>query len=63
MSKQYWSSRAATPTSAFPSNDETGTTVSLLILTRYSLRSCAPELAGRVNHALPSRYQTSGPSD
>jgi len=51
------------PNVSFPIDDETGTTVSLLILTRYSLRTCAPELADRVNHALPSRYQTSGPSD
>ncbi|MGI8528718.1 MAG: hypothetical protein ACR2KO_04495 [Geodermatophilaceae bacterium] len=51
------------PNVSFPIDDETGTTVRLLILTRFSLRTCAPELADRVNHALPSRYQTSGPSD
>lgn len=50
------------PAVSFRVHDETATTVSLLIVVRYSLRSCAPTLMTRVNHALPAEYQTPGDS-
>lgn len=49
------------PSVSFRVHDETATTVSLLIVVRYSLRSCAPTLMTRVNQALPAEYRT--PSD
>lgn len=50
------------PEVSVPLDDETGTTVSLLVVVRYSLRSCSPALAERVNQALPSRYQLPDPT-
>lgn len=47
------------PKTTFHIDDETGTAISLLIVVRQSLRSCAPSLMSRVNRALPSQYQTS----
>lgn len=46
------------PAVSFSIDDETGTTVSLLIVVRQGLRSCSPSLLARVNRALPSQYQT-----
>jgi len=38
-------------------DDETGTSLSLLIATRSDLRGCAPNQAARVNAALPAEFR------
>ena len=45
------------PSVSFPIDDETGTTVSLLILVRDEVRDCAPSLTEEVNAALPEKYR------
>jgi len=45
------------PDARFPIDDETGTTLSLLLVTRQGLRGCAPVLAARVNQALPLDFR------
>lgn len=45
------------PSVSFPIDDETGTTVSLLIVVRDGVRTCAPSLTGKVNAALPEQYR------
>ncbi|MEU0680133.1 MULTISPECIES: hypothetical protein [Streptomyces] len=45
------------PDARFPIDDETGRTLSLLLVTRQSLRDCAPALAARVDRALPSDFR------
>lgn len=42
------------PRARFPIDDETGTTVSLLLVTRQELRNCAPAAAGLADRALPA---------
>ena len=42
------------PDARFPIDDETGRTLSLLLVTRQSLRDCVPALAARVDGVLPS---------
>lgn len=51
------------PEVSFPIDDETGTTVTLLFVTRDSLRTCGPSLVERVNQALPPQYQSSEPTN
>lgn len=41
------------PTSQLPIDDETGTSLSLLLATREDLRTCAPEAAAKVDRQLP----------
>lgn len=48
------------PDASFPIHDETGTAVSLLLVTREGLRTCAPPLVDSVNQALPPQYRSSG---
>ncbi|MFF4728744.1 hypothetical protein ACFY3M_25990 [Streptomyces mirabilis] len=48
------------PDARFPIDDETGTTLSLLLVTRQSMRDCAPALAVHVDRALPSDYRDAG---
>jgi hypothetical protein len=50
------------PSVSFPIDDETGTTVSLLIVVRDGVRTCAPSLTGKVNAALPEQYRLSDSS-
>ncbi|MFF6829845.1 hypothetical protein [Streptomyces longwoodensis] len=45
------------PNARFPIDDETGTTLSLLLVTRQGLRDCAPALAARVDRALPPDFR------
>ena len=45
------------PDARFPIDDETGTTLSLLLVTRQSMRTCAPALATRVDGALPPDFR------
>ncbi|MFJ5304210.1 hypothetical protein [Streptomyces sp. NPDC088350] len=45
------------PDARFPIDGETGTTLSLLLVTRQGLRDCAPGLAARVNQALPLDFR------
>ncbi|KPC71789.1 hypothetical protein ADL35_32930 [Streptomyces sp. NRRL WC-3753] len=45
------------PEARFPIDDETGSTLSLLLVTRQSMRDCAPALAARVDRALPPDYR------
>jgi hypothetical protein len=45
------------PDARFPIDDETGTTLSLLLVTRQGLRDCAPVLTARVNQALPLDFR------
>ena len=45
------------PDARFPIDDETGRTLSLLLVTRQSLRDCAPALAARVDRALPPDFR------
>ncbi|ALV33115.1 hypothetical protein [Streptomyces sp. CdTB01] len=45
------------PDARFPIDDETGSTLSLLLVTRQSMRDCAPALAARVDRALPPDYR------
>lgn len=51
---------------SFSIDDEQGTTVSALVVVRFSVRTCSPTLAERANQALPAAYRlsdaTSGPS-
>ena len=48
------------PNVSFPVDDETGATVSLLIVARDGVRTCAPSLVDTINSALPKQYQLSG---
>ena len=48
------------PDVSFPIDDETGTTVSLLIVARDGVRTCAPSLVDKINSALPKQYQLPG---
>jgi hypothetical protein len=41
------------PDAIFPIDDETGKTLSLLLVVRQSLRACAPELVSRLDALLP----------
>ncbi|MEU0023575.1 hypothetical protein ABZ173_38790 [Streptomyces rochei] len=52
------------PNARFPIDDETGSTLSLLLVTRQSMRTCAPTLVPRLDQALPPdfRYPTAGSS-
>ncbi|WP_280909020.1 hypothetical protein [Streptomyces sp. SAI-090] len=45
------------PDARFPIDDETGSTLSLLLVTRQSMRECAPDLGARVDRALPSDFR------
>lgn len=45
------------PEARFPIDDEAGSTLSLLLVTRQSMRDCAPALAIRVNRVLPPDYR------
>jgi hypothetical protein len=45
------------PQARFPIDDETGSTLSLLLTTRQELRTCAPTAATRVDRALPPEFQ------
>ncbi|WP_137121303.1 hypothetical protein [Segeticoccus rhizosphaerae] len=51
------------PDARFVIDDENGTTLELLVVTREQLRSCAPSLLGRVDRTLPPSYRTAGPRD
>lgn len=51
------------PDVSFPIDDETGSTVALLIVTRDGVRTCAPSLMGKVNGALPPEYQLPDSTD
>lgn len=42
------------PNAVFPIDDETGRTLSLLLVVRQTLRRCAPGLVGRIDRLLPS---------
>ncbi|MFJ9011654.1 hypothetical protein [Streptomyces canus] len=46
------------PNARFPIDDESGTTLSLLLVTRQGLLTCAPEAAATVDRALPSDFRT-----
>ncbi|MEU1273230.1 hypothetical protein [Streptomyces sp. NPDC005799] len=46
------------PDARFPIDDESGTTLSLLLVTRQGLLTCAPEAAATVNQALPAEFRT-----
>lgn len=46
------------PRAAFPIDDEMGTTVSLLLVTRQPLTTCAPRVAEMVNDQLPAEYRS-----
>ncbi|MFF7643867.1 hypothetical protein [Streptomyces canus] len=53
------------PDASFRVDDETGTTLSLLLVVRQGLRDCAPTATARVNQALPPEYrdqQSAAPS-
>lgn len=45
------------PNARFPIDDETGSTLSLLLVARQSLRTCAPAAAATVDGALPPQYR------
>ncbi|WP_033309277.1 hypothetical protein RFN58_35595 [Streptomyces iakyrus] len=45
------------PDARFPIDDETGTTLSLLLVTSQSMRTCAPALVTRVDGALPPDFR------
>ncbi|MFF7642984.1 hypothetical protein [Streptomyces canus] len=45
------------PDASFRVDDETGTTLSLLLVARQSLRDCASTAATRVDRALPPEYR------
>lgn len=45
------------PDATFPIDDETGRTLSLLLVARKALSTCAPTEASRVNQSLPPRYR------
>jgi hypothetical protein len=45
------------PTGRFPIDDQTGTSLSLLLVVREALRDCDPRQADRVNGALPETFQ------
>lgn len=45
------------PDSRFPIDDETGTTLSLLLVTRNELRDCAPSAALVADRALPAKIR------
>lgn len=46
------------PNARFAIDDETGTTVALLLVAREALRTCAPSLIPQISRTLPSRYQS-----
>jgi hypothetical protein len=46
------------PSASFPIDDETGRTLSLLLVTRQALRDCAPAVAARADSALPAQFRT-----
>lgn len=46
------------PNVSFAIDDETGTTVTLLMVTREALRTCAPSLMAQVNQSLPPEYRS-----
>lgn len=48
------------PDARFAIDDENGTTLELLVVTREQLGSCAPSQVGRVARALPPPYRTAG---
>lgn len=48
------------PNAVFPIDDETGRTLSLLIVTRQTLRRCAPQLVAPVDALLPSDLRSAG---
>ncbi|MFF9136699.1 hypothetical protein ACF09G_03885 [Streptomyces albogriseolus] len=50
------------PDARFPIDDETGSTLSLLLVARQSMRDCAPALAARVDRALPSDFRDGAPT-
>lgn len=45
------------PAGRFPIDDETGTALSLLMVTREAVRDCAPAAAANVNQALPAEFR------
>lgn len=45
------------PEGRFPIDDETGTALSLLLVTREALRDCAPAAAARVDRVLPGEFR------
>ena len=46
------------PTAGFAIDDETGTTLAMLIVVRSELEGCAPALLPRVNALIPERYRS-----
>lgn len=50
------------PDGRFPIDDETGTTLSLLLVVRDELSTCAPELRPRVDALLPPEFRSTVPS-
>lgn len=46
------------PDVAFPIDDERGTTLSLLLVTRQALADCSPALAAAVDEELPTEYRS-----
>lgn len=42
------------PNAVFPLDEETGRTLSVLLVARYTLRQCAPQLVARIDALLPS---------
>lgn len=46
------------PNARFAIDDETGTTVALLLVAREALRTCAPALIPQISQTLPSQYQS-----
>lgn len=50
------------PEGSFPIDDETGTTLSLLLVTREALRTCDPVSAARVDQELPPEFQERHPT-
>jgi hypothetical protein len=49
------------PDAVFPIDDERGRTLSLLLVVRQSLRTCAPELVSRLDTLLPLDLRSSVP--
>lgn len=47
----------AYPEAQFQIDDETGRTLSLLLVAREATRRCAPQASARLNAALPERFQ------
>jgi hypothetical protein len=48
----------AYPEARFPIDDESGTALSLLLVTREATRRCAPDASRRFDDALPEQFRT-----